>query len=371
MGDRARLWGYLRLHLARGVGPVLFHRLVEAFGSAEAAAQATPTQWRQVKGVGQKVAEDLAAVADEQIDAELAEADRHDVRILVRDDADYPEALRHIFDPPPVLYVRGRLEAADAVAVGVVGARRCTHYGAEQAERFGGLLGRAGLTVVSGGARGIDTAAHQGVLAAGGRTIAVMGCGLSTPYPPENAALFDRIVDDDRGAVVGELPMTFEALSGNFHGRNRIISGLSLGVVVVEAARRSGALITARQAAEQGKVVFAVPGRADSPLSAGTNQLIRDGAILVADLDDVLDNLGEVGAAMAPEEDAPPTPAAPADLAGPEAALLAALADGPLGLDELARRADLGSGQAAASMTMLVLKGLVTQQAGNVFARKR
>ena len=349
----------------------MFRRLIEVFGSVQAAVEAGPHQWRKVKGIGSKTVDDLSAVTDEQIDAELAQADRHGVTILCLADEEYPAALKMIYDPPPVLYVLGELEPQDATAVGVVGARRCTHYGAEQAERFGALLGRAGFTVVSGGARGIDTAVHRGALSADGRTIAVMGCGLSTIYPPENEKLFNEIADG-RGAVISEIPMDFETRAANFHGRNRIISGLSVGVVVVEAALRSGSLITARQAAEQGRIVFAVPGRVDSPLSGGTNQLIRDGAILAADLDDILDNLGHVGEAMAADEDAEGgLLAMPTGMNESETALLEALAEGELGLDELSRRTELASGAAAAAMTMLVLKGLVTQQPGNVFARKR
>jgi DNA processing protein len=252
----------------------------------------------------------------------------------------------------------------------VVGARHCTHYGMEQAERFGQLLGRAGFTIVSGGARGIDTAGHRGALAVGGRTIAVMGCGLGKLYPPENQELFDRIVGEDRGAIVSELPLRTAVLPGNFPTRNRIISGMSLGVLVVEAARRSGSLITARVAAEQGRTVFALPGRVDSPQSQGTNELIRNGSILVQDLDDVLEHLGDVGAKMKPAEAEllPPAPTAANPI---ERRLLDALAQGPLNLDDLVRATGTDSGQALSTMTMLVLKGAVAQQAGNVFALKR
>jgi DNA processing protein len=187
MVDDKQLRAYLKLHLAEGVGAILFGRLVEAFGDVTSAAAAGPAGWQEVQGVGEKTAAALAAVTDEQIDAELADAAEHGVTILCRQDDRYPAALGHIPDPPAVLYVRGRLEPADAIAVAIVGSRRCTYYGLEQAERFGQLLGRAGFTVVSGGARGIDTAAHRGALAGGGRTIAVMGCGLCHTYPPENA----------------------------------------------------------------------------------------------------------------------------------------------------------------------------------------
>ena len=359
----------VRLHLAEGVGAVIYRRLVDAFGDADAVVAAPQSQWRKVQGVGEKLTRAIAAVTDQQVSEEFAEAERHGVEILCLEDDSYPTALKAIYNPPPMLYVRGRLEGADAVAMAIVGARRCTHYGLEQAERFGQLLGRAGFTIVSGGARGIDTAAHRGAIDAGGRTVVVMGCGLSQVYPAENEKLFEQIVADGRGAMVSELPMRTAVLGGNFPTRNRIISGLSLGVLIIEAARRSGSLITAREADEQGRVVFAVPGRVDSPTSQGVNRLIRDGAILVQDLDDVLEHLGEVGERLGvvePQDAA----AVPVGLNETEMALFDALADGQLGLDELVRRSGLQSGQVASAMTMLVLKGAVEQRPGNVFSRK-
>ncbi|HUT60627.1 MAG TPA: DNA-processing protein DprA [Phycisphaerae bacterium] len=369
MTEQDRLRCCLRLHLADGVGAVLFARLVEAFGDAEAVFRAGPAEWRRVEGVGDKTAAAIAAVNDEQINEELALAAEHGAAILTAEDEPYPAVLKRIYDPPGVLYVRGRLEAADALAVGIVGARRSSHYGLEQGQRFAELLGRAGFTIVSGGARGIDTAAHRGALAAGGRTIAVMGCGLAQTYPPENDKLFEQIVADGRGAIVSELPMRTAVLAGSFPTRNRIISGLSLGVLVVEAARRSGSLITARLAAEQGRAVFAVPGRVDSPSSQGVNELIRDGATLVQNLDDVLAELGHVGAKMAPE--AADVQALPQTLDATESKLANMLSDGPLTLDELAQRSGLDSGRVASSMTMLVLKGVAVQRPGNVFDRRR
>ena len=374
--DGDRLKSYVRLHLADGVGAITFRRLVEAFGDAEAVRAAGPGAWRRVEGVGPKTADAIAAVTDEQVEEELALARDHAVEILCVEDAAYPAALKTIHDPPALLYVRGHLEAADALAVAVVGARRGTHYGLEQSQRFGGLLGRAGFTVVSGGAYGIDGAAHRGALEAGGRTIAVMGCGLCQTYPPENEKMFEQIVSDGRGAILSELPMRTAVLAGNFPTRNRIISGLSLGVLVVEAARRSGSLLTAADAAEQGRVVFALPGRVDSPTSQGTNELIRTGATLVQNLEDILEELGPVGKKMSPDApDSPDAPEAqrtlPAALDATERALAAALEDGPLNLDDLARRTGLDSGKTAAAMTMLVLKGLVVQSPGNLFDRKR
>lgn len=369
MLEPKRLRAYLRLHLAEGVGATLFHRIVAALGDVEAAA-GSPGRWRQVQGVGRARADAIAAVTDEAIDEELREVEKHGVQILCCEEQAYPAALKTIQDCPPVLYVRGTLEPADAVAMAIVGARRSTHYGLEQAERFGQLLGRAGFTIVSGGARGIDTGAHRGALAAGGRTIAVMGRGLSDVYPPENRKLFDRIVGERRGALVAELPMRTAVLAGNFPTRNRIISGLSLGVLIVEAARRSGSLITAREADEQGRAVFALPGRVDSPMSQGTNELIRDGTTLVQNLDDILEQLGGVGEKITEIEESQPRPLPPG-LDVTEQALLEALAGGEMGLDELVRQTGVQTARAAAAMTMLVLKGLVEQKPGSVFVSKR
>jgi DNA processing protein len=367
---RQRLRATLRLHLAGGVGAILFWRIVRAFGDVVQAAGAGPAGWRGVEGVGAKTAAAIGEVSDARIDEELEAAERAGARILLHDEDDYPAALRHIPDPPPLLYVRGRLESADATAVGIVGSRRCTHYGLEQADRFAQLLGRAGFSVISGGARGIDTAAHRGALTVGGRTVAVMGCGLNHCYPAENQRLFERIVETDSGALISELPMNTAVLRGNFPTRNRIISGLSLGILVVEAARRSGAAITARLALEQGREVFAVPGRVDSPMSQGANELIRtQSAALVQNLDDVLEQLDEVGRRMAPEPQ--PEAAAPPNLSETEQALFDLLGERARGLDELIRDSGLGGGEVTGAMTMLVLKGAVEQRPGNVFAVRR
>ncbi len=368
MNDSKEIRSYLKLTLAECVGAKTFSLLVDTFGCVEAAGQASSGSLKRVKGIGPKKIDAIQAVTDKVIEEELAEAEKHGVRMICLEDPSYPAALKTIDDPPALLYVRGQLLPEDAVSLAVVGSRRCTHYGMEQAERFGGLLGRAGFTVISGGARGIDTAAHRGALTAGGRTIAVMGCGLSTNYPPENGKLFEDIVAGGRGALISELPMRTAVLSGNFPTRNRIVSGLTLGTLVIEAALPSGALITARVASEQGRDIFAVPGRVDSPLSAGTHQLLRDGAYLAADLDDILGPLGEVGEKIRPEE--PTQPITPPGLSDAESALFNALATGPLSLDDLLRRTGLDTGQAASCMTMLVIKGAVAQQPGNVFARK-
>lgn len=369
--DQEHVKYVLRLHLAQHVGAVTYRKLVAAFGSAEQVIAAGPVHWQKVQGVGAKTVQTLQAVTDKEVDEELSEVARMKVTVLTQDDVSYPAALRTVYDPPAVLYVRGELVESDAVAIGVVGSRRCTHYGLEQATRFGELLGRAGLTVVSGGAQGIDTAAHRGALAGGGRTIAVMGCGLSTHFPRENADLFEEIVHCGRGALLSELPMKTGVLAGNFPTRNRIISGLSLGVLVVEAALRSGSLITAADAAKQGREVFAVPGRVDSPFSQGTNHLIREGAILTQNLDDILEHLGAVGDKLEQAaQDQPLPPPQLVQMDGSEQTLYKALAQGPLSLDDLVRSSGLQGGRVASAMTMLILKGVVKQQPGNVFVRK-
>ena len=369
-----RLAHYLRLHLADGVGPIMFKRLIERFGDVAAAATAHASNLRQVNGIGDKTAAAIEAVTDQAVREELDLAAAAGATIITLEDDAYPAGLKNIHDPPPVLYVQGRIEPSDAVAIGVVGSRRCTMYGLEQAGRFGGLLGRAGFAVISGGARGIDAAAHRGCLDAGGRTIAVMGCGLGRLYPPENAELFRRIVAEGRGAIVSELPMRTAVLAGNFPTRNRIICGLSLGLLVVEAARRSGSLISARLAVEQGKEVFALPGRVDSPFSEDTNEMIRDhSAALVSNLEDILDNLEQVGREMKKSGaiEATAVPAPKVELTELERLLLTHLSGNELSLDDLVRRAACPAPAVTAAMTMLAIKGMVTQKPGGIFAARR
>jgi len=361
---------HVRLHLADGVGAITYRRLMDHFGEADAVFAAGPDAVRGVEGIGPKTAAAIFAVGEEAADAELAAAAEAGVRVIPFTDEAYPVALKNIIDPPAVLYVRGELEPNDAVALAVVGSRRCTHYGVEQADRFGGLLGRAGFTVVSGGARGIDTAAHRGALTAEGRTIAVMGCGLKHVYPPENAELYDRIVGEGRGAIVSSLPMGTEVQGRNFPRRNRIISGLSQGVLVVEAAYRSGSLITARLAGEQGRQVYALPGKVDSPFSQGTNALIRDGAVLVQNLDDILEHLDELGDAIA-EQMPEDKPRAGVELEPLEREVVAAMGAEPATADQLAAATGREAHEIVAAMTMLTIKGVVVSQPGSVFVLTR
>ena len=286
---------HLRWALIDGVGPLTFSHLVSYFGDAAQALSASATQLEQVPRIGPKLAEAIVRTRDQvALDEEIEAAAAHGVRIICRDDPEYPPGLRQIPDAPIALYIKGEYRQTDTLALAIVGSRRCTIYGSEQARRFGELLAGAGFTVVSGLARGIDSFAHHGAVEAGGRAIAVLGNGLTGIYPPENQALAEKILEN--GAWFSELPMKASVRRENFPVRNRIIAGMSLGTLVVEAATRSGALITARLASDYNREVFAVPGRLQEPMAEGVNALIRDGiAKLVTGLDDILEGLGEVG----------------------------------------------------------------------------
>lgn len=365
---------HLRWSLTPEVGPVLFGRLIECFGSAQQALGASAARLEQVDGIGATTADKIARgreTADVAGEVELAA--RYGVRIICRDDEEYPKALLHIPDPPICLYIRGRIEPEDAVAIGVVGSRRCTLYGREQANRFGFQLASQGVTVVSGLARGVDGESHKGAIAAGGRTLAVLGNGLSTVYPPEHKELADRIVQ--QGAVLSELPMATSPGSGNFLPRNRLIAGLSLGVLVVEAARRSGSLTTGRLANEYNREVFALPGRVDSEFSQGTNALIRDQhAKCVTCADDILSELGEVGEALSSGQDTPSqeqTAASPATagLKPEEEALYDALGRQEQSIEMLAEATGLPAARIASMLITLQLRGLARQLPGNLFVR--
>jgi DNA processing protein len=376
---------WLQLALTDGIGPILAARLIAATGGAEQAVAADARFLQTIDGIGpaksRSVKEALRKAAG-AIDLELSEAAEMGATMLCPDDDAYPPLLRTILDPPLVLYVLGTLEARDLNAVAIVGSRKCSHYGREQADRFAALLAGAGVTVISGGARGIDSAAHRGALAhPSGRTIAVLGCGLDEVYPPENADLFDQIAE--RGAIVTEFPLGTPPLKENFPRRNRIVSGMSRGVLVIEADEKSGALITARLAADDhGRTVFALPGRVDNPLSSGPHALIRDGAVLTANLEDIIDNLGPLPAVAGDPVEQPatlyesPTPSPTrekppaANVTDRQKAILEAMDSQPVGVDGIIARTDLPAEVILQELTLLSLRGAVSRVEGQKFVRR-
>jgi DNA processing protein len=278
---------YIVLNQIEGIGPVRVRALCEALGSPEAVLTAAPAALAAVRGVGPKVAEAIAARRGAREAAvEEDAAARLGARLVTPVDAEYPEALKSLYDPPLCLYVRGTLEQRDAQALAMVGTRRMTHYGAAQADRLAYQVAQAGFTVVSGLARGIDTVAHKAALKAGGRTLAVLGGAVDRLYPPENRELAEEIAA--HGALLSEFPLGREPDRTTFPYRNRVVSGLSKGVLVVEAGVDSGAMNTAEQALEQGRSVLAVPGRVDMDGARGPHRLIQNGARLVEDLADIL-----------------------------------------------------------------------------------
>lgn len=299
-GDKAALL----LNMVPGVGARTFTRLISHFGDAASVLGSRSEVLQTVSGVGPALAKAiLDAPWQVELEQELADCHAHGVQLLMVTRPDYPAALLTIPDPPPVLYCQGEILETDRLAIAMVGSRHITDYGAKVAARFGRGLALAGFCVVSGMARGVDAACHRAVLAAGGRTVAVLGSGLLNCYPPEHAGLAGEIAA--QGAVISELPLHRPPHAGAFPQRNRIVSGLSLGVVVVEAGSRSGALITARLAAEQNRDVFAIPGRIDSRGSLGCHDLIRDGAILVQSVDDILEALGPLAEPVQLQSQAP------------------------------------------------------------------
>jgi len=379
--DATRAW--LALLLTPGIGATLSARLVDHFGSPHAVLDAPPTALANIRGISKARSADLARnlqhahdeLAPRELDAVAAEPD---TSLICLTDPAYPAALRLIPDPPTLLWLRGQLLPRDANAVAIVGSRKASQYGREQAARFAAHLADAGLTIASGGALGIDTHAHRATLQARGRTLAVIGSGLHHPYPNANRHLFDQLVHSSHGALLSELPLNTPPAAEHFPRRNRIISGLSVATLVVEAATRSGALITARVAVEEhGRDCFALPGRVDSTSSAGCHQLIRKGtAELVTSPNDILDHLHEAGHTLAAaKEHAPPAAAneSPADIehstSNPQHQLLAAL-DGPASLDQLTARTGIPTHTAQAELTMLEIQGKVTRSAGLYHPRR-
>ncbi|MHC4721291.1 MAG: DNA-processing protein DprA [Planctomycetota bacterium] len=370
---------WLKLIRADGVGPTTFAKLLKLFRSVDRALGASVSELAKVNGIGFKTAERIARSRDKfDPQKELAAAAKLGVWIINAADKRYPPPLRQIYDPPPVLYVKGTLTRADSLAIAIVGTRRCSTYGAEQASRFGHVLASAGFTIVSGMARGIDTAAHRGALAAGGRTIAVHGCGLANIFPPENKKLLSLITAS--GACLSELPVEYEALSENFPPRNRIIAGLAMGVIVIEAPARSGALLTAKAALAENREVMVVPGKIDSPLSVGSHRLVKEGAKLVDCVEDVMEALGCIGldlkghATSAAQKatqnvEAPLFDVSRLNLSDAERAIYDFLGAEPMHIDEVIVATGLGAGKVNSALISLRLKGLIKEFPGNLFKK--
>lgn len=345
------------------LGPVRIKALLQAFGSARGAWEASPGSLAllpELKGLAGRMCHERRLIDPGREWRRLQELN---IGCLAPEHPAYPDMLKQITQPPPLLYCRGALGEEDNIAVAIVGSRRCTFYGREVAHRLAGELATAGFTVVSGMALGIDASAHRGALEAGGRTVAVLGCGPERCYPPRNAGLMEEIIAG--GAILSEFPLDTRPLPQHFPRRNRIISGLSLGTVVVEATARSGALITAHYALEQNREVFAVPGNIGSPYSRGCHRLLREGARLVESAADILDELavGPVPAQAAAAQQRE------VELSGEEKSILELIPYQPLLMDEIIRLSGLSAARLGPLLLSLELKGLLRQLPGKYFTR--
>ena len=377
---------WLALKGVSGVGNHLYKRLIERFSTPDKVFAATDVDLTGVEGVSQRLARAIRAQrVDAAVREEIKRAQDLGCRIVTFNDPDYPSLLRHIHDPPPYLYVRGHLTASEN-KIAVVGARKASGYGMASARRLAGELSDRGWTIVSGMARGIDTAAHKGALEGSGGTIAVMGSGFAEIYPPENRGLFDQICR--QGAVISEFPITEPPNAYNFPARNRIISGMTLGTVIVEASSKSGSLITARLAAEQGREVFAVPGSIHSHTSEGTHSLLKQGAKLVTMTEDIIEEFprfhtlaGNAGITGRPAScgcsanslngpEINGNDAKPAGLTPDQVDVLNMIDAYPMHIDDLCRSAGMDMGRLSGLLLNLELKGLIVQRPGKYFCLK-
>ncbi|UCF90907.1 MAG: DNA-processing protein DprA [Desulfobacterales bacterium] len=363
-----KLLPWFHLKSVPGIGNLLFKRLIDHFESPERIFQTTPADLLRVEGLSPRLA---AAILQhkmpENIQKEIDLVRQKGYQIVTLLASDYPPLLRKIADPPPYLYVHGKLDPA-AHNIAVVGSRHATAYGILTTKRLCADLAARNITVVSGMARGIDTAAHEGALLGQGPTVAVLGSGFDRIYPAENHRLLQRIAEN--GAVISEFPLATKPEAHNFPVRNRIISGMSLGAVVVEATRKSGSLITARLAVEQNREVFAVPGSIQSFKSTGTHTLIKQGAKLVEHAQDILDELSPALQASLPvlPENPTDTRKTPSSLSADEALIYEALSPYPIHIDDLGRKTGMDSGRLCGLLLQLELKGIVQQTAGKLFS---
>jgi DNA processing protein len=360
---------WLRLCLVSGVGPRILTTLIAHFQTPQAVLAADASQLQQVEGVGYRLAQAIA-VAKQEIDLspELAACRSAGIQMVSRSATAYPRLLLEIHDPPGVLFLQGDLRAADSLAIAVVGSRNATRYGVTQAARIATGLARAGVTVVAGLARGIDAAAHRAALAAGGRTLAVMGGGLLKTYTPEHAELARQV--SEQGCLISEMPPQYVATRHAFPRRNRIISGLTLGTLIVEAAERSGALITARQAMEQNRDVFAVPGPVDNRNSKGCHALLRDGAILVESVEDILDALGPLVETNQQEDGREIRHPAELQLNATETSVLQAIGTNPTLVDQVVQQTELPTHRVLSTLSVLEVRQLIVRLPGGTVTRR-
>ena len=361
---------FIALNLIEGVGPVRARSLLEHFGEAPKILSASKHELLRVRNIGDDTAEKISGWENAvDLPGELKRIADFGCHVLIQSDENYPAMLREIYDPPLVLYVKGELTVKDKNAVAMVGSRMTTHYGIETARKLAYQLAYTGVTVVSGGARGIDTAAHQGALSAKGRTVAVLGTGINIIFTTENAELFERIAAN--GAVITQFPFNRPADKQSFPIRNRIVAGMTLGTVVVEANLSSGALITANFATEYGRQIFAVPGRIDSPRSKGCHDLIKKGAKLCEGVEDILSEFEY----LFPPSNKPPsageTGVLPAlELSENEQKIFDAVkADDETSIDEIIRASGLPSSTVSVALFSLEMKRLVKQLPGKLFVR--
>ena len=366
------LENWLRIIRAPKIGPKTFGKLLEHFGDVESILNLSVNELSDIPGIGVGSAEKMhRSFHSFDPRGELQVAADNNVWMIHINDPRYPKQLKYIPDPPPILYIRGTLSPLDDLSVAIVGSRKCSFYGSEQSEMFGSALAHAGLSVVSGMAMGVDAMAHHGALKAGGRTLAVHGTGLKYIYPPQNAGLASKIIQ--HGACISELPVDTQARAEQFPARNRIIAGLSLATIVIEAANRSGALITARLAGEFGRDVLSVPGKIDSPLSGGSNKLIKQGAHLIDCIEDVIEiikpsimhlksELNEVDCGVVEIEEEPKVAL---NLSENEKLIVGLVSGEALHVDSIIHDSKINAGSVNALLMSLRLKGVIKQLPGN------
>jgi len=355
---------WIALNMLSDIGPVLARRLLTAFGSPENIFQASLRKLKTIEDIGDERAKRIIEFDQwEAVQKEIDGIMKNNVKLITLNDSSYPEGLRHLHDAPLILYIKGNIKETDRYAVAMVGSRTPTHYGIHVAEKMSYALASYGLTIVSGMARGIDSASHRGALKAKGRTVAVLGSGIDVPYPPENRGLMDAIASS--GAVISEFPLGTQPERGNFPRRNRIISALSAGVIVIEATEDSGSLITVAHALEQGKEVFAVPGNVTSKKSKGTNDLIKKGAKLVEDAEDVIEELKPQIKGVLKKRDV--SEKFLSLLNEEEKRLYSCLDTEPKHIDIIIRESGVPINRALSILLNLELKGIVNQTEGKRF----